>query len=67
MMKEQKYGRIIMTSSAAGLYGNFGQANYSACKSAVIGFSHTLAKEGAKHNILVNAIAPFAGNISFFQ
>ncbi|RSM06735.1 Peroxisomal hydratase-dehydrogenase-epimerase [Fusarium oligoseptatum] len=56
--KKQQYGRVIMTSSAAGLYGNFGQCNYSAAKSAMIGFGETLAKEGAKYNILTNIIAP---------
>lgn len=60
-MLRQKYGRIINTSSAVGLYGNFGQANYSAAKAGIIGFSTSLAAEGLKHNILVNVIAPNAG------
>jgi NAD(P)-dependent dehydrogenase (short-subunit alcohol dehydrogenase family) len=47
-MVNQGYGRIIMVSSAAGIYGNFGQSNYSTAKMAVFGFSNTLAKEGAK-------------------
>ncbi|RMJ09301.1 Peroxisomal hydratase-dehydrogenase-epimerase [Fusarium kuroshium] len=60
--KKQQYGRVIMTSSAAGLYGNFGQCNYSAAKSAMIGFGETLTKEGAKYNILTNIIAPVAAS-----
>jgi len=62
LMRDQGYGRIINTSSAAGLYGNFGQANYSAAKMALVGFTSALAKEGAKRNVLVNAIAPVAGS-----
>lgn len=59
-LQKQKYGRIIMTTSAAGLYGNFGQANYSAAKMALIGFSKSLAFEGSKNNITCNIIAPLA-------
>lgn len=59
-MRNQKYGRIVNTASPAGLYGNFGQANYAAAKAALIGFGETLAKEGYKYNIHANIIAPLA-------
>ncbi|MEM1231392.1 MAG: SDR family NAD(P)-dependent oxidoreductase [Pseudomonadota bacterium] len=60
IMKEQNYGRIVMTTSPSGLYGNFGQANYGAAKMAQVGFMNTLKIEGAKNNIHSNAIAPVA-------
>ncbi|KAF0186276.1 MAG: short-chain dehydrogenase/reductase SDR [Hyphomonadaceae bacterium] len=60
IMKAQNYGRIVVTTSSTGLYGNFGQANYGAAKLALVGLMNTLKIEGAKNNIKVNAIAPVA-------
>ena len=60
LMREQRFGRIINTTSASGLFGNFGQANYGAAKAGLFGFTRVLALEGARVNILVNAVAPLA-------
>ncbi|MFM0049348.1 SDR family NAD(P)-dependent oxidoreductase [Caballeronia grimmiae] len=60
LMREQGYGRIVMTTSSSGMYGNFGQANYGAAKMGVIGLMNALTTEGRKNNIKVNTIAPVA-------
>ncbi|MCK9516977.1 MAG: SDR family NAD(P)-dependent oxidoreductase, partial [Ottowia sp.] len=60
VMQTQQYGRIVMTTSSTGLYGNFGQSNYGAAKLALVGFMQTLALEGARYDIRVNALAPTA-------
>jgi NAD(P)-dependent dehydrogenase (short-subunit alcohol dehydrogenase family) len=60
IMKNQNYGRIVMTTSSSGLYGNFGQANYGAAKMAVVGLMNTLCIEGQKNNIQINCLSPSA-------
>ena len=60
LMNAQQYGRIVMTTSSSGLYGNFGQSNYGAAKMALVGLMQTLSLEGAKNNIRVNCLAPTA-------
>ena len=59
-MRERRFGRIVMTTSSSGLYGNFGQANYGAAKMALVGLMQTLAIEGEKYNVRVNCLAPTA-------
>ncbi len=59
-LQAQGYGRVVNTSSAAGIFGNFGQANYGAAKMGLVGLTRVLAQEGKKHNITANAIAPVA-------
>jgi len=61
IMRAQNYGRIVMTTSSSGMYGNFGQSNYGAAKMAVLGLMNTLVLEGAKNNVRINALAPTAG------
>ncbi len=61
-LQAQRYGRIVKTASAAGLYGNFGQTNYAAAKLALVGFARALSLEGASRNITCNVIAPIAGS-----
>ncbi|MBB3891864.1 NAD(P)-dependent dehydrogenase (short-subunit alcohol dehydrogenase family) [Phenylobacterium haematophilum] len=60
IMKEQNYGRIVVTTSSSGMYGNFGQSNYGAAKLGIIGFMNTIKLEGQKNNIHINAISPVA-------
>lgn len=60
-MRERNFGRIVLTTSSSGLYGNFGQSNYGAAKMALVGLMQTLSLEGAKNNVRVNCLAPTAG------
>jgi NAD(P)-dependent dehydrogenase (short-subunit alcohol dehydrogenase family) len=60
LMREARYGRIVLTSSASGIYGNFGQSNYGAAKAAMVGLMNVLHLEGAKYDIRVNCLAPTA-------
>ena len=61
LMRGQGYGRVVMTTSSSGMYGNFGQANYGAAKMAVVGLMNTLVLEGDKYDIKVNCLSPTAG------
>ena len=67
IMRAQNYGRIVMTTSSSGMYGNFGQSNYGAAKMAVLGLMNTLVLEGAKNNIRINALAPTAGTRRLYK
>src|SRR5262249_43450955 len=60
IMKAQNYGRVVLTTSPTGLYGNFGQANYGTAKAGLVGFMHTMKLEGQKYDIRFNAICPMA-------
>jgi NAD(P)-dependent dehydrogenase (short-subunit alcohol dehydrogenase family) len=62
IMKEQGYGRIVMTTSGAGIFGNFGQSNYAAAKCGIVGLANVMKLEGAKYNIKTNVIAPIAAS-----
>lgn len=61
VFRQQSYGRVVLTTSSSGIYGQFGQANYGAAKTAMLGLMNVLKQEGAKYNVLVNIVAPVAG------
>jgi NAD(P)-dependent dehydrogenase (short-subunit alcohol dehydrogenase family) len=61
VFRQQSYGRVILTTSSSGIYGQFGQANYGAAKTAMLGLMNVLKQEGAKYNVMVNTVAPVAG------
>jgi len=61
VFRQQSYGRVVLTTSSSGIYGQFGQANYGSAKTAMIGLMNVLKQEGAKYNVLVNTVAPVAG------
>jgi NAD(P)-dependent dehydrogenase (short-subunit alcohol dehydrogenase family) len=61
VFRQQAYGRVILTTSSSGIYGQFGQANYGSAKTAMLGLMNVLKQEGAKYNVNVNTIAPVAG------
>jgi len=61
VFRQQAYGRVVLTTSSSGIYGQFGQANYGAAKTSMLGFMNVLKQEGAKYNVMVNTIAPVAG------
>lgn len=67
VFRKQKFGRIVNTASAAGLYGNFGQANYSAAKMGLVAFTKTLAIEGAKYGIKATVIAPVTSSRNYIS
>jgi NAD(P)-dependent dehydrogenase (short-subunit alcohol dehydrogenase family) len=61
VFRQQSYGRVVLTSSSSGIWGQFGQSNYGAAKTGMLGFMNVLKQEGAKYNVMVNTIAPLAG------
>jgi len=61
VFRQQSYGRVVLTTSSSGIWGQFGQANYGAAKTAMLGFMNVLKQEGAKYNVMVNTVAPVAG------
>src|SRR3990172_8851013 len=61
VFRQQSYGRVVLTTSSSGIYGQFGQANYGSAKTAMLGLMNVLKQEGAKYNVMVNTIAPVAG------